>query len=347
MLRSTMAKPPLFVALAFVALFSASFILSGCLESEGSGRLEEQAEAAMQKLEEDMGPGGEVKRLSGEFGKEGEVMDMEIEFGSNDTLRIVADGGISRDEVTCTENGTYMTIYEERYVARPDRGLCGSGFHRGPESQGEESRSPRVVRVEEQDDGSLVAELDTEGEGPTPRMAIVIRHGRVVEMTFDDDGEALGAFKVEYGERRPIESPEAETRIPATVHWDAVFDEGVYEATIQETDGDLPLGEFAVQVRGHDDEVLASFPLGSAGTQTMDGFEFEYHGSEEGLLANGDTFTIQSDDWEGEYDYKVVMFDEWAGVTTDENPVPALGVLPVVLTLVGILGIRSRARRDA
>lgn len=325
-----------------VTLLAAAFVASGCL-SFGEGSPEEQVEQAMHRLQEDMGLGGDVKKLTGEMEAEGMKIDMEIEFGSNDALRIVMDAGMFRIVMICTQDAAFVSFAGETYESRPDKEMCELDFEDGPDLFNGQEDEAEIIRIEQQDDGSLVAELSETEDGVETRTTIVIRDARVVEITFEDD-EASGTFTVEYGSRRAISAPEAVGRIPASVHWNVDFAPGVYTATMGEVDEELPLDEFQVQVRDFDGTELAAFPLATQGPQSMGGFEFEYHDTADGLLETGDRFTLQRSGWDHEWDYDVVLFDEWAGVTTDEHPIPAPGVVWLVLVLLGVIGLGTRNR---
>lgn len=304
---------------------------------------------AAERFADDLGPGGPVKTMSGSAMVEGMSLDMEIEIGSNDATRITVDAGMFVVVMTCVGDHVFVSFGGDVYESRPDSETCDLEIDEGPDVPLMEGSDWEVVEIEERDDGSLEAVLRVTEDGEEEMFTVVVTDGRIVELTIDDEDGSM-TFLIDYGSRSVIEAPDADGRLPASVEWSDDFTPGSYEGTITEVDAvAAPVGEFEIQILEYDDEyqeqVLASFPLDDPGTQSQGGFGFVFEDDGDGFLSAGDRFQIENPDWEHGWDHEVAFYDSWAGMRTDESPMPAPGLAWLVLALVGAAPLLGRLRR--
>jgi hypothetical protein len=317
-----------------------ALVLSGCIGME-AGTPEERVEAALERFQDDMGPDGAIQKLRVSAQFEGNDMDVVVENGRAGAVEMVANVMMYDVRVLCIGDRMFLTVGGETYESRAQRETCDMSGDTDFELPLMRDEEHEVVEVVERD-GALEATVRVVEEGEESTITVVVRAGRVVEIrVIDSEGDFT--MHVEYGARRAMQAPSASGRMPMSVSWDHTFVPGTYSGTISEVDAVAPLSEFSVQIlEGYGGAVAAEFPTGTAGSQVSAGFVFMFEDDGDGMLSVGDRFTVENADWSGEWERQVAFFDHWAGMRTDENPIPAPFAALLVVLLVALVAMRRR-----
>ena len=364
-----------------ILLLAVTLVVAGCTEKPKAPEDPEAVAAqALRTFGASLGSddGGALSRIEAEMQMNDDggggmdfgmgAFDMLMEWGKNDIVHVrigVADGGFSLNlDAWCTPDGNYLQWGADVYVSRPvaegqDDGPCGmeEDFNHMDEGfdifSDEGFGNVTITNVETHSDGSITAHFEMTDEGGGTGTADIDSKGRLTRLTMDSP-EATGTFEISYGKRATLEVPEATGRLPADVDWSTewTMDDTQAIHTFQSAVHNPPLSEIEARMVDYDwendeDTIRATFAL-DAGSGSDGGYTFSFDDADgDGLLTDGDTLTVTlpagTERWEAG---SLEIFDEWAGLSTTDNPMPAPGTVAVLaLTLVGLLGVALVRRR--
>lgn len=337
-------------ARVITGLVIVAMVLSGCSELVASP--EETAKSAIENFPAELGPDGTVKELDGTFESSESAVTAEfsIEIGSNGVRVFSISASIVNIKVYCGENRGVTQWGDKVLEARTDPDMCTNQGSDPGESvfEGE----IEVQNAERQDDGTISADVvSTSSTGEESTIDVTLdEEGRIASMTIANSTGRF-EFEVDHGSRRTIDIPETTDRRPADVTGRTTFRAGNYTWTATAHNDSVPLEEFEVRVtdtdQSGDEVVVATFDPSRSGTQEENGFSFRFEDNGDGALTTDDWFTVSRDDWEYEWDYDVVVWDEWAEAGIDEVALPFPGVVWIGSGIAAAAIVLRRRRRGS
>lgn len=330
-------KSPLLLILALL-----SVALAGCMQQDDGARTpEERAEAAAEKFQAAAGPDGDLRALEGSMNSEGMKGEVAVTFGTDEAMKMeMTMGGFFNVVMYCTKEAKLVSFGGETYEGRPTEDCFPSEEESEDGSPLEPFEEAELLNATEKDGIVTATFRERNASGAETLITVTIdENDRITHLMMEgDDGEF--EMTPEYGAREALRLPKPDSRLPASVEYETSFDEGVYTWTATSNEDKAPISEFEIRVLGDDEEVLATFPL-SAGSGAQGGFDFSFTDNGDGILGEGDSFTLRKEGWEYEFEHDVKVYDTWASMSIDENPMPA----PGVALLVGVLGLAALALR--
>lgn len=318
--------------------------LSGCTKESQSP--EERFTAARDSFIDELGPDGAVKQLDGTMQASLEGMGdteatIRVLFGANGVTKyIITVGGFFTMSLYCQESAGLQEFAGEVYESRGSPEMCDEATQPLPEDYEEEGE---IVSLEEDGDTMTVVMRQTDDESGNEVLETWTLKDDKVRSVEVETEEGTFSFEATYGERRSLTTPEPTGRIPASIDYTTSFSDGIYRWEATEHEEEASLSDFRVDVEWEDENgtatTLASFDMAKTAQQSEGNFTFSLQDDGDGLLSTGDLFTIDNPDWQFESDYTVVVFDTWADLSIDENPMPLPAWL-VVAALAGAVAMR-------
>lgn len=340
-----MLRPTLLPAFLLV-----SVALAGCLGEGAVADLAPEARAAqaVTNFRTSMQPQGDLQKITGTLEAEGTTGELEMEFGADDVQKVsVMVGGMFQLTMYCEQGRGLLQFGEKTFESRD-----ADCFEVDEEDDAGDPLDPladtTLVSATVGADGALTAVFTrTEDDAVSTITAVIDAQDRITRMVVEEK-ETTMELELTYGERAPLDVPSTTQRLPADIDAETWFEDGHYAWTVLNAEDEVPLGELELRILDPSAEEgaapLATFRF-DGGQQESGGFTFRFVDDDgDGLVSPGDSVSVANPEWADEWTYQVVVFDTWAGLGLDENPMPFPGATALVAALAGVaLALRRRA----